>query len=202
MTLTVVGFRGVYALPISLTANWILRVTQVRSSRNYLAFTRRSLLRLAVMPAWLLSGLLALAYRPWSQIISHLIILAFFGSLVADLCLLNFNKAPFTCSYLPGKSNIQFVFWGAAALLLLLFLLGKKLRGRRPVTLARTRRSDLYSCDSCCVSQMIVLRRTRSAVLYFEDLQPDEITGLKLISGEHLRSQISISTERSITEQL
>ena len=189
MTLTVVGFRGVYALPISLTANWILRVTQVRSSRNYLAFTRRSLLLLAVMPAWFLSGLLALEYRPWSQIVSHLIILAFFGSLVVDLCLLNFNKAPFTCSYLPGKSNVQFVFWGAAALLLLLFLLVTKYEVD---ALSQWRgRAELIGtlATAAAFLRLVVLQRTRSATLYFEDFQPEEITALKLISGEQLRSE-------------
>jgi len=34
----------------------------------------------------------------------HLIALALFGSILADVSLSGFQKIPFTCSYLPGKS--------------------------------------------------------------------------------------------------
>jgi hypothetical protein len=35
----------------------------------------------------------------------------FLGMLLVELCLYTFQKIPFTCSYLPGKANIHFVFW-------------------------------------------------------------------------------------------
>jgi hypothetical protein len=43
MTFAVFGLRSVFALPISLTANWVLRTTQVRSPQAYIAATRGSL---------------------------------------------------------------------------------------------------------------------------------------------------------------
>ena len=54
---------------------------------------------------------IAITYRPLSQAAAHLVILALLGLILADLNLLGFYKVPFTCSYLPGKSNIQFSFW-------------------------------------------------------------------------------------------
>jgi hypothetical protein len=36
---------------------------------------------------------------------------------VADICLLRFQKIPFTCSYLPGKSRVHMVFLGALLVL-------------------------------------------------------------------------------------
>ena len=50
MTLAVAGLRSVFSLPISLTANWILRLTQLRPSEKYVAATRKSLLLLAAIP--------------------------------------------------------------------------------------------------------------------------------------------------------
>jgi hypothetical protein len=36
--------------------------------------------------------------------------------LLADICLRGFRKIPFTCSYLPGKSQVHMVFLGALGL--------------------------------------------------------------------------------------
>jgi len=111
MTFAVFGLRSVFALPISLTANWVLRTTQLRPSQVYIAATRGALLLFAVVPAWLLAGVLSLSFRPASHVADHLLILALLGWILSELCLIGFYKVPFTCSYLPGKSNIQLVFW-------------------------------------------------------------------------------------------
>jgi hypothetical protein len=58
MCFAVVGMRRVFSLPISLSANWVLRTTQLRSSQEYLTATRRSLLMLAVLPVGLAAALL------------------------------------------------------------------------------------------------------------------------------------------------
>ena len=50
MLFAVFGFRSVFPLPISLTANWALRTTQLCPSYKYIAATRRTLLLLAVAP--------------------------------------------------------------------------------------------------------------------------------------------------------
>jgi hypothetical protein len=112
MIFATVGLRWVFALPISLTANWVLRTTQLRSSRKYIAATRRSLLVLAVLPVWLMALGLSLRFRPIQHVAIHLAILALLGWLLVEICLIGFYKVPFTCSYLPGKANIQLIFWG------------------------------------------------------------------------------------------
>ncbi len=40
----------------------------------------------------------------------HLVILGLLGLILAELCLLGTQKIPFTCSYLPGKSNFNITF--------------------------------------------------------------------------------------------
>src|SRR5215472_4544609 len=44
MRLSVLGLRAVFALPISLNANWVLRTTQLRTTGKYIAATRTTLL--------------------------------------------------------------------------------------------------------------------------------------------------------------
>jgi hypothetical protein len=39
--------------------------------------------------------------------------MALLGALIVELCLYTFQKVSFTCSYLPGKANLHFVFWVA-----------------------------------------------------------------------------------------
>jgi hypothetical protein len=176
------GLRSVYALPISLTANWVLRTTQLRSSEKYVAATRRSLLLLAVLPVWLVSAFIALAYRPLPQVAAHLVILALLGFILADLNLLGFYKVPFTCSYLPGKSNIQFSFWIFIIAFVPLTLLGAiyELRALyHPFQFA----SIGFALAATAVGLWAFNRhRSISAVLYFEELPEEILTSLRLMS--------------------
>ncbi len=112
MSFAVFGLCGIFSLPISLTANWVLRITQLRPPEKYIATTRRSLLLFGVVPVWLASAGLSLHFRPWLHVAGHLAVLALLACIFVELSLIGFYKVPFTCSYLPGKVNVQAVFWG------------------------------------------------------------------------------------------
>jgi hypothetical protein len=122
MALGVVGTRVVFAMPLDLRANWIFRVTGLRGGPESLAASRRSLLLLSVAPVWLGSAVLCLWLWPWRQAAGHLVVLGLIGMLLTDICLRNFRKIPFTCSYLPGKSQVHLVFLGASGLMWLVML--------------------------------------------------------------------------------
>ena len=106
--------------------------------------------------------------------------LALLGFILADLNLLGFYKVPFTCSYLPGKSNIQFSFWIFVIAFVPLTLLGaiRELRALHdPVQY------------TCLVIALVTLagglwavnrHRSRSAILYFEELPEEILTSLRL----------------------
>lgn len=180
MTFAVFGLRSVFALPISLTANWVLRTTQLRSPEQYIAATRGSLLMIAVTPAWVLSAGLALGFRPVVQVAGHLVILALLGWILAELCLIGFYKVPFTCSYLPGKSNIQIVFWAffIVCLPLAVWIADIELDAlHHPLKLA-----CMVGVLAAAAVGLFSFNRfsARSAVLYFEELPEEVITTLKL----------------------
>jgi hypothetical protein len=180
MTFAVFGLRSVFALPISLTANWVLRTTQVRSPEKYIAATRGALLLFAVAPAWLLSAGLSLGFRPGGQVAAHLAILALLGWILSELCLMGFYKVPFTCSYLPGKSNIQLVFWAFFIVCVPLAL------WVADIELNALHHPLKYACMVAVFTVMALglfgynRFRAQSAVLYFEELPEEVITTLKL----------------------
>ena len=178
MCLAVVGLRSTFALPVSLNANWVLRVTQLNPSQRYIAGARRALLLLSAGPAWGLAALLGLGFRPWSHVAEHLGMLAVVGWILAELCLLGVEKIPFACSYLPGKTNLQYLFWGFVIVFfpvamslanLEMRVLGDPLRyGALAGTLGALA-AGLWAMNR---------HRARSAVLYYEELEPEVITTL------------------------
>ena len=117
MVLAVVGTRVVFALPLDLRANWIFRVTPAGPARECMTACRRALLLLSAAPVWIGSAVLCLRLWPWRQATGHLVVLGLLGVLLGELALRGFWKLPFTCSYLPGKSQVHMVFLGAVGLM-------------------------------------------------------------------------------------
>lgn len=182
MALAVVGMRNVFPLPISLNANWMLRVTQLSPSRKYLAATRCCQLLFAVVPVWVVAAGLSLSFRPWYQVLEHLAILALLGWFFTEVSLIGFYKVPFTCSYLPGKSNVQFAFWGSVIVLMVLAV------SFAPFEMQALGDPFRYAC--LCIFLIVAAfglwalnrHRAKSAVLYFEELPDQLITTLGLSS--------------------
>jgi hypothetical protein len=180
MSLAVLGLRSVFSLPISLNANWIWRLTQLRSSKEYVGATRRTLLCLAVGPVWLISALLSLSFRPLQQIAAHLIVLALVGWVFAELSLIRFYKVPFTCSYLPGKVHVQ-VLLGCLLVLSAVFAISSA-ELEMPSLGDPIRYVCLTSVLMALAVGLLALNhhRAKSAVLYFEELPPEVVTRLEL----------------------
>jgi hypothetical protein len=180
MFFAVAGLRNVFALPISLTANWVLRTTQLRPSEDYIAATRRTLLLLAVAPIWLLSFALSFRFKPIPQVAIHLAVLALLGCILAELCLIGFYKVPFTCYYLPGKANIQLVFWGFV-IVMIAFVVPAAQFERSALTVPLKAAFMLSALGALFWALWIFNRhRAKSAVLYFEEIPDPLITTLGL----------------------
>jgi hypothetical protein len=107
----VAGTRIVFSRPLEIRANWIFRVAAGGEAAHYSAAARQSLLLLAVL----------LADWPWRLAVSHLAMLGLLGTIAADASLYRFRKIPFTCTYLPGKSQVHMVFLACYGFLLLVF---------------------------------------------------------------------------------
>jgi hypothetical protein len=191
MCLAVVGLRSIFSLPVSLNANWVLQVTQLHAPDRYIAATRRALLVMAALPVWVVAALLSLGFRPWPQVAAHLVVLALVASILADVSLIGVSKIPFACSYLPGKSNIQYMFWAFAVVFLPIAMefSNYEIRAiRHPGSFAVM----LAILAAIALSIWAFNRRqSRSAVLYYEELEPEVITTLGLASGP-IRAKIEM----------
>jgi CubicO group peptidase (beta-lactamase class C family) len=124
MGFCVVGTRAVFALPLDLAANWIFRITPVRGGSECLSACRRAIWALSVVPVWIGSAVLLFSVWPWRPALEHLLILGLIGVTLAEFCLQGTQKLPFTCSWLPGKSNFHITFWLCIALILQIVLRG------------------------------------------------------------------------------
>jgi CubicO group peptidase (beta-lactamase class C family) len=117
MGFAMIGTRVAFSIPLDLRGNWIFRVTGARSVPECLAGARRSLLLLSAVPMWILSAVCCFRLWPWRAAAGHLAILALMALILGELCLHGFRKIPFTCSYLPGKSQVHLAILGSLALL-------------------------------------------------------------------------------------
>jgi hypothetical protein len=117
LCVAVVGMRIVFSMPIGLRANWLFRLAALEPVAAYSKAMRRTLLLLAVGPVWLGFAVILLFRMPWRIAAAHLLALGLLGSILADACVYGFHKIPFTCSYQPGRINIQFAFWAFLVLL-------------------------------------------------------------------------------------
>jgi predicted permease len=103
----VIGARAVFAMPATLPANWVFRMTVVRPAAAYFRAVRRSIYLLTVGPLWILSAALAFALWPFQRAAEHVALLVVVGILLVETSMHGFRKIPFTCSYLPGKANLK-----------------------------------------------------------------------------------------------
>ena len=107
MCAAIVGTRVVFSVPLELRANWVFRVLPLPGVTGCLAAIRRSLYLLAVGPTWTILAVVLFWLWPWRAAAEHVILLALLSVIVAEISLHGFQKIPFTCSYLPGKSHIH-----------------------------------------------------------------------------------------------
>jgi hypothetical protein len=113
----ILGTRVGFSVPLDLRANWIFRITGQRRPAECLNASRRALVVLSLVPVWLASAGLCFWLWPWREAAGHLGILAGLGITLAEICLHGFQKIPFTCSYLPGKSQVHLAVLGGIGLL-------------------------------------------------------------------------------------
>jgi hypothetical protein len=118
MILAVVGLRVVFTFPLEMPANWIFRTVGLQDGSQILAAQRCAMVLLAVAPVSLISAVVCFWLWPWTQAAAHLICLGLFGMMLCDAALYAFRKIPFTCSYLPGKINVNVIIVASAFVLL------------------------------------------------------------------------------------
>jgi pimeloyl-ACP methyl ester carboxylesterase len=129
--------RSVFALPHSLPANWIFRITAVQSPAAYFGAVRKSLTLLAVAPVCTVCAAAWLAIWPGRFSVEASLVLLLVALIFVDYRLYQFRKIPFACSWLPadGQSvkTVRAIAYGFVFLTLAYALAGIELWALRSV---------------------------------------------------------------------
>ena len=182
MWFAVIGTRVVFAMPTELRANWVFRMTDFRKLPDYLKATRRSLFTLAVVPVWLIWAGVLLWLWPLRLAAGHLIVLGLLGTILVEACLYGFHKIPFTCSYLPGKANVYYLFLAYGTLTVYLLDRAAQLEQNALQSTARYAAVLLVMSALAILVRWrtMVLSRSEEAELRFEEEEPPAVLELGL----------------------
>jgi hypothetical protein len=107
---TLFGMRHVFAVPAEVQANWVFRVSDRGEARRCLAGVKKGMVVLGILPLFALLLPLHVMFWGWRAASLHILFGVVVSWLLVEVLLVNFEKFPFTCSYLPGKANLK-VSW-------------------------------------------------------------------------------------------
>jgi hypothetical protein len=183
----IAGTRVVFSLPLDLRANWIFRIAPLRPGAPCQSAVRRAILVLALVPFWLASAAAFFAFWPWRPALVHVAVLGLFGLILSDAALYGFQKLPFTCSYLPGKSQLHMVIVSGLGILLVLQAIEEAELNALKSPAASIGMLLVLTAAAVLVRWGVSARAKSShAVLQFEEEMPPVILSLGV--GQPLRS--------------
>ena len=114
MLFVMMGMWRAFAVPASLDANSVFRMSAERDAAACHAGTRRAAAVMALAPTALALWPIASAASVW-VLLGHLVFCAAWAVLSVELLFGRLPKIPFTCAYDPGGSNLR-VHWASYAL--------------------------------------------------------------------------------------
>lgn len=103
------GLRATFNIPYELGANWMFQITSGWAAAEYMKATRRWVFLRGILPVYAVLALLEFAFLNPPEAMFHLAFGLAIAAMLTELFFLNFNKVPFTCSYLPAKSHLAFL---------------------------------------------------------------------------------------------
>jgi hypothetical protein len=103
----VVGMRVVFAIPVDVKANWVVKLCEPRDRRAAINGVRSAMLMSGVLPFVLLAAVSAGLLWGVRVSATHAVVCTLLGWLLVELLVLPLRKIPFACIYLPGRSQIQ-----------------------------------------------------------------------------------------------
>jgi hypothetical protein len=104
---SLIGLRVLFTLPVELRANWLFRLTSEQRSPAVERGILKFFLLAGVAPMALLPLPALLSFWEWRQALAHTWLYLLQTAIVVEWMRFRFHKIPFTCSWLPGKSNLQ-----------------------------------------------------------------------------------------------
>jgi hypothetical protein len=106
---TLAGLRISFTLPAMLSANWIFQISESESNDRSLLAVWKLMVLGGILPCLLLVPLYLYLWPP-KQVALQLTFVSVLSLVLIEFLLFNFRKIPYTCAYLPGKSNLKLMW--------------------------------------------------------------------------------------------
>lgn len=100
------GLRYLFRLPVELRANWIFRITEPGHATELLSGVERFLLYWGAAPVAIFCLPLEMMLLRWRAGLASSAACFLLSLLLIEVLLFNFEKIPFTSSYLPGRKPL------------------------------------------------------------------------------------------------
>jgi hypothetical protein len=183
MFMAVPAIRLALSVPIETRANWVFRMTETPRHRAWaigaaVTVVWRLGVAIPVMVVgpvlWILAGTLALKIAMFALVA---------GWLLVEIQMRDWQRIPFTCSYLPGKGFMPQVFVRTVGT----FLIGTSvMTGLIRMSVARASVAAVVLAVTAGAAALLLFRRRRRSLdvaLIFEDELPNEVNVLRLTGG-------------------
>jgi hypothetical protein len=103
------GLRATFNIPYELNANWMFQIVNRYDAAEYLKAARKWVLVRGIIPLFIFLAPLEFAFLKPAEAYFNLAFGFAIAVVLLELFFFNFNKVPFTCSYLPAKSHLAFL---------------------------------------------------------------------------------------------
>jgi hypothetical protein len=98
-----IGVRHLFSIPVELKANWAFRITEGEGRREWLRAVDRFVLYPGALAMLILPFPLEVHLLRWHAV-AESVLFAVFGMVCYEMVFASWEKLPFTCSHLPGKT--------------------------------------------------------------------------------------------------
>jgi hypothetical protein len=103
MVFLVIGFRHLFSIPVELKANWTFQMTERQGRAEWMNAVDRFVLVVGFLLMLAIPFPLEVRLLGWRAVAESAIFVAF-GLLCYEAVFVSWDKLPFTCSVLPGKT--------------------------------------------------------------------------------------------------
>jgi hypothetical protein len=103
------GLRATFNIPYELSANWMFQTSSGSDAAEFLKATRKWVLMRGIVPVYAVLAAVEFWFFEPLEAAFHLAFGLAVAAALTEFFFFNFNKVPFTCSYLPAKSHLAFL---------------------------------------------------------------------------------------------
>lgn len=175
-----VGLRFAFTVPADLNANWVFKI--MGKTRLEMAYrgVHKFMICAAIAPLLIMFVPGYLMIWDPGAVLLHTGYVILLSLLLVEVLLLSFDKLPFTCSYLPGKSNL-ILLWPAYLLISFLYSYGSTVLEKW--ILADVWRFLIFLAAACFALAKLNQQRVRAlkrSILRFEESPREPLIILSL----------------------